>query len=1224
MLKYIFLFELNYRLKRPATYVYFAIMLLLGWGLGSIMAGGLELSAANALTGGGKNFANSPFNLHQYMISFGQLFGTFVIAAFMGVPVYRDFQYDAHPLFFTKPITKLDYLGGRYLGSMVFALAAMFMMGIGFYISTLMPYVEPSKIGPFHLMNYLNPYLLSIIPYTLFSGTIFFGSVALTRNQLLIYLNAVIILVLFSFASNLANELDNDLLASVLDPSTGVAFLKETEYWTVVEKNSMLLPLSLKTGLNLLLWMSVTAGLGVLTYIRFPFTQAFDTGSKKPATSSTPSPLPQSAAEETEVVESMEAVELPPVTQTFGLKRHLTQLWMLIKREFRGILTSPVFIAIASIGILMMVVSAAFSGTVSGQIFGTATLPVTYQILNLLNSNFHLFMVAIIIFYSGELVWKERGVSMNELYDALPVPTWLSFASKLVALTGIVAFLMVVIMFCGIIIQAVQQYYRFEIGLYLKTLFGYRLVDYVFIAVLSFFIQTIINNKYTAFFVVVLVYMFNSVGLGLLNIEHNMLQMYSDPGLAYSDMNGYGHFTWPYFAFKLYWGGFFLILGLLTNMLWQRGTETHIRSRLSLLRQNFKPGSWATLAVGIALFAGMGSYIFYNTNVLNEYSNSEDREKLQADFEKKYKKYDGINQPKITSVKLNIDIFPQKRAFHATGTYILVNKSKTPIDSIHLNIDSDMIYGKMEFSIPADSASFDKEFGYRIYKLREALMPGDSVSLDFEQKMEILGFPNSGSNTSLVYNGTFFNHGYFPSIGYNRFFELSDSEIRKKHDLPERARFPSIDDTVAINYTLIAEDADWIDFEATVSTDPDQIAIVPGYLQKEWEDNGRRYFHYKMDSKMVKFFSVVSARYEVKRDKWQAPDGREINLEIYYHKPHTYNLDRMMDAMKKSLAYYSDNFGPYQHRQVRILEFPRYAGFAQSFANTIPYSEAVGFIADVDEDDVDYPFYITAHELGHQWWAHQVIGGAVQGFQFLSETMSQYSAIMVMEKEFGAENIQKYLKYEMDTYLRQRTSEREKELPALLSENQLYIHSNKGSVIMYALKDYIGEDSLNAAMKRYVSAVKFQNPPYTTTKEWKKYVEAVTPDSLKYLITDMFETITLFDNQVKDATYTEENGKYKVSIAYEAKKLRDNGKGDETEIPLNDYIDVGVFAREKVDGKYKDKALYFEKLKITSPVDTLVIIVDEKPSKVGLDPYNKLIDRKPDDNTRRLTVKKDN
>lgn len=1217
MFKYIFLFELRYRFKRPATWIYFAMMVLMGFGISSLMAGGAGISTANQLIGGGQNLANSPFNLHQYMISFGQLMGTFIIAAFMGVPIYRDFQYDAHPLFFTKPITKLDYLGGRFMGSLVYALGAMFMLIPGFYLATIMPYAIPEKVGAFHLMYYLNPFFISLLPYTLFCAVIFFGSVALTRNQLLIYLNAILILVLFSVASNLANQLDNDLLASILDPSTGVAFLKETEYWTVVERNTQILPLTAKTGFNLLLWMSITAGLAVLTYIKFPFTQAFDTRSKAGVR---PAPLQQNIQASVAELTSQK-INLPPVTQEFGMTKHLSQLWLLIKREIRGILRSPIFIALASIGIIMMASSAIFSGLVSGQIFGTSTLPVTYQMLSILQSNFNLFMIAIIIFYSGELVWKERSIRINELYDALPVPNWLGLASKMIAMIAIVALLLGVIMVSGIIIQAVQGYYRFEIDLYLKALFAFEMIDYIMIIVLAFFIQSLVSNKFLGFFLVVLAYLFNNIGLGLLDINHNMFQMWSDPGMPYSDMNGYGHFVWPFYAFKFYWAGFFIVLGLFTNLLWQRGTESDFKTRMSRLRQNFTPTSWGILALGLALFIGFGSYIFYNTNVLNEYTTGDEQELAVVNFEKKYKKYDGIPQPKIVSVNLNIDLSPKERDFEATGTYILRNKTHTAIDSIHLNVNNNIEYRKIEFDRESKPVLEDEENGYYIYELGQPLLPGDSITLKFDQTYISKGFTNGRGNTQFVENGTFFNHGVFPSIGYNSLTEIQDREIREKHDLPEKERFASIDDTVAIQNHLISHDADWIDFEAVVSTDPDQIAIVPGYLQKEWEENGRRYFHYKMDSKMLAFYSIVSARYEVMRDVWQAPDGREINLEIYYHKPHTYNLERMMDAMKKSLAYYTENFGPYQHRQARILEFPRYATFAQSFANTIPFSEAIGFIADVDEDDVDYPFYVTAHELAHQWWAHQVIGGAVQGFQFLSETMSQYSALMVMEKEYGEDKIQKYLKYEMDRYLRDRTGERREELPALLSENQLYIHYNKGSIITYALKDYIGEDSLNAALKRYVEAVKFQEPPYTTTKEWKAYVEPVVPDSFKYVLKDMFESITLFDNKVAEGYYEEVDGRYKVTLELEMKKLRDNGKGEETEIPLNDYIDVGVFARERVKREVNEKTLYLKKHKITESDQKIEIWVDEKPNKAGIDPYNKLIDRKPDDNNKRISSK---
>src|SRR5690606_41245348 len=67
-------------------------------------------------------------------------------------------------------------------------------------------------------------------------------------------------------------------------------------------------------------------------------------------------------------------------------------------------------------------------------------------------------------------------------------------------------------------------------------------------------------------------------------------------------------------------------------------------------------------------------------------------------------------------------------------------------------------------------------------------------------------------------------------------------------------------------------EADWITFETTVSTDGDQIAIAPCYLQKQWQENGRNYFHYKMDQKMLNFYAFNSARYVVKREKWRSEE----------------------------------------------------------------------------------------------------------------------------------------------------------------------------------------------------------------------------------------------------------------------------------------------------------------------------------------------------------------
>jgi ABC-2 type transport system permease protein len=331
----------------------------------------------------------------------------------------------------------------------------------------------------------------------------------------------------------------------------------------------------------------------------------------------------------------------------------------------------------------------------------------------------------------------------------------------------------------------------------------------------------------------------------------------------------------------------------------------------------------------------------------------------------------------------------------------------------------------------------------------------------------------------------------------------------------------------------------------------------------------------------------------------------------------------MLDAMKVSLEYYTSAFSPYQHRQVRIIEFPRYATFAQSFPNTIPYSENIGFIANLEkEEDIDYVYYVTAHEIAHQWWAHQVIGGNVQGSTLLSETLSQYSALMVMEKKYGKDKMKKFLKYELDRYLTSRKMETEKELPAVYCENQQYIHYNKGSVIMYALKDYIGEENLNKALSAYIKAVGFQNPPFTTSLEFLSFVRRETHDSLQYLIRDMFETITLYSNRTKEATWTRTaGGKYRVKLVLDSHKYISDSLGREKEIDFNDYIDIGVLGKAKDPGNGEaGKPLYLKKHRIGKGESIIEITVSEEPEKAGIDIYNKLIDRDSDDNVKKTSL----
>jgi aminopeptidase N len=372
-----------------------------------------------------------------------------------------------------------------------------------------------------------------------------------------------------------------------------------------------------------------------------------------------------------------------------------------------------------------------------------------------------------------------------------------------------------------------------------------------------------------------------------------------------------------------------------------------------------------------------------------------------------------------------------------------------------------------------------------------------------------------------------------------------------------------------------------------------------------------------MDVPMLNFYAWLSADWAVKKGKWN-----DVAIEVYYNPAHAYNVDRMIESTKKSLEYFTKNFSPYQHKQVRILEFPRYASFAQSFANTIPFSESIGFIADVhDPDTFDFPFYVTAHEVAHQWWAHQVIGADLQGSTMLSESLAQYSALMVQEHEYGATHMRQFLKYELDNYLRSRGGEVVEEVPLERVENQPYIHYRKGAMVFYRLKDVIGEDALNRALAKFLADKSYKAAPYPTSKELLDYIRAEAPADKQTLITDLFEKISFYDNRVVEATAKKrDDGKYDVTLKLAAKKRYADGQGNETAATLDDDIDIGVFARAAGAKERDEKVLFLEKRRLTDENPVVTLTVDAEPYEAGIDPYNKLIDRVSADNRKRVTL----
>jgi len=1179
-------FEIKLRLKSISTYVFFGLWVLIAF---------LFEGFSNYTMPPGKMLVDGPFvtQLFDFQLSF---FGSIVMAAIFGTSILRDFQRDTYQMIFTKPISKFAYLGGRWAGSLLITLFIFTGTPIGEILGTFSPWVDRARLAPldFWMLGY--HYAVIIAPQVFYLGSVFFMVAALTRRLIVVYLQGVALFAgyLVGLITVLNARSLNPYWPSVFDPVGMVMLRSIARYWTVSEQNTLWMPFSGMFLWNRVFWCSLGIVALLATYIFFPMSAEALTGrssrkQKKTEQESTAPPAPR--------FHNL----LPNVVTEFSFSTGLQQFLSLSRIYFQNVFKEIPFWALTG----AMAVVALADGHGAVDVGDMRVWPVTYLMLQAVEGLATLLPYVVATMYAGELIWRERDTHFEQIHDALPFRGWIDTLSKFIALAAAEFFLLTVVLICGLVSQVMAGYLHFELVQYFEELYLIVFSQVMIFALLAFFVQTIVSNKFVGHGIVIGVFLIGVIlDTGGLT-DH--LYMYGDVvSYTYSDMNGYGHFVKPVFWSEIYWLSWAAFLGVLASLLARRGAETGLRTRLRAAKQSL-PAYAVLLAVPLLCAIGSGAWYYYNTHILNPFLTDKSIRDQQAEYEKLYKKYEYAPIPKIVAVDTAVNIYPENRSFNATGTYTAVNETNKPIQDIYVTNGRKSLKA-VTFDRPSTPTVADAKLGFSIYHLATPLNPGESLQIHFQCGYENPGFRNSNEQAEFAYNGTFFDRDYFPSIGYDRGRELDNPVRRREEGLGPLEELPDRGDTYGMNTNLFGPDSNFVTYHSVVSTSPSQIALSPGDLVREWQQNGRHYFEYTMGStKIQDFFSYISGNYAVRRDNWNG-----VRLEIYYLPSHTYDLDKMLGAAKAGLDYYTKNYGPYQFDQFRIIEFPRYRAFAQSFPNTVPYSESIGFIGRLEHpNDIDFTWFVTAHELAHQWWGHQLVGGLEKGSNMMSESLAEYSALRVMQHNYGDAHMRRFLKHELDGYLRGRAGEVRHEPPLVLVQNEPYVWYQKGSMAFYALSDAIGEDKLNAALKTFLDKWKMNGPPYPDTRGLVEELRKQTPPDLQYMITDMFDTITLYDNKAVSAKLeSTADHKYKVTLVVDARKMRANGDGAETEIPIHDLIEVGVFKGKKDS----EEPLHTEKVWITQPRTTLTFVVNEPPTRAAIDPYSKLIDRNPEDN----------
>lgn len=1203
MFREILRFELRQQLARPVTWLIFIAFA----GLGALEMGGANVRLLGATDGVARG---SPLVIAT-AVAMMCIVATLAAGTFAAAAALRDHDHRTAQLILSMSVSRRDYLGGRFAAAWLLVVLTMLACVIGIAVHVAMGGDVYASVSI--LVACAWAFVVIALPATLFVAALLFGLATFTRSLLVTFVGVACLIVLLVLSHALMHDTGSQALAALIDPFGYHTLQAASRYWTTAEINARFPPLDGWLGFNRVLWAVLALGLlGGLLLMRW---NLYGVGKSR-----------HGGNRRSSDVSTGTVAHVPNATFCGDLVARRVQWARWILFDARRVLCGAPFLAL----LLFAIIAATVNIVSQPTLYGVTSYPSTPTIVASIGQNITWLLSITLLFYAGELVWHERELGVAGVHDALPWPNALAVAAKACVLVVIVIVFLLAAALVGIAWQLLHGYTRIELPMYLGML-TLDAIPYVLFAWLCLAVQVACGKRFLGYLLSVLWLVLVKFGTLMFGWNDHLFWYATTPRALHSALNGYGRFLTPVLWFDLYWWLLALALLVVTVLLWPRDTAPTWRQRLRGMLARCGTGEGAVLAVALIGFVTCGAWIFHNTHVLNHVYDPGQRAQQLAHYEKAYGTYRNLPQPRITDETLSVAIQSHRRSLDIRGSYTLVNRSRVAIGTLLVWYPDGFEVDAVSFA-PHTVVSADRTPHFVVYRLHTPMQPGASMQFGFHVVRQLRGFANEPNATYLVANGSFFDnligsdrsgHNVLPHIGYQPYLEVTRTATRHRLGLPPAADFiGSLNDLAARNINAAAGDADWIRADVTLSTSRDQMAITSGVLQRSWVANGRRYFHYVTRTPLPASLGFVSARYAVRSSSWHG-----ITIDLYYNPAEALNAGRMLDSVRDALAWCSMHFGAYPRRELRVAVVPyNYAIAAEALPGMLVVRESGPAGPEAQSPHagaIDPTALLLAHEVSHQWWAYQELPANVRGLNLITESLAQYSALMVMKQRYGDARVRTMLPIFLADYLRgrRRASEPESPLVDVGGASQGYIYYDKGALAMYALQDYVGEAAVNRAVKKFLDITRFKGPPYPVSTQFLDILDAEVGPNWRGLVDDLFRRITIFDDRMVKATAKKlPDGKYQVTMHVHAAKYYADGKGKQTRAKLDIPIEIGVFAKAK-DGEERDeKPLYLKKYPVKDGDSTITVTVDGKPYQTGIDPFNELIDRVSSDNRAVVTI----
>ncbi|MDQ1087161.1 hypothetical protein [Siphonobacter sp. SORGH_AS_1065] len=1077
MFSTIYRFEVRQHLKKVFTWVFLFLM----------MAQGVYyMHHSGAFYSADRTFANAPAIVYTVLAGMGYL-GFIVAGIFGSLVLGKDLEYKTASFLYTTRATENTFFAARYLGSLVVLLLLYggYLLGIMLY-----NYLPIDNLGPVAWGAFLRGILLIFLPNVFIIYTLCFGISVLFRNPKLAYMVALLTLLLMIFGET---TFDSNPQTVLLDPTAFSVLHSQLEHLSPAEKNSFSPDFAGLLLWNRVIWITLGMLALGLAWRRFSFRSFISR--TEPVSKTNPDNHHPMVAVRTDLPTRKTRQHFSPASDW---NKVFSLAWLEFKTTVRP-LGFRIFLT------LLLVMYVGYTAVWQQQYYSAApTLPVTVEITSVtLPMAFYILMFLIV--NTTELLFKNSSTGFWQIGDALPVPTWVSLLSKIGAMTGVAFLILVNFTLFGVGVQAAKGYYDFDWMVYGEDLFIRWLPKYVLYILLTVFVAGLTANRYATHWITILFLLFSLILHETDVIEQNRLNFMFSPGTKMNtDMNGNGLFTLAHGWYMLYWFSLAVSLCLVGLWLWQRGTLTPLGKRLAHLKKQVSPVTLVLFVGGLLGFGFCGQRIYQAVNVDNHFQTNEEARIEAALYEKTYSIYRYSPQPTISHFNLQLDFYPAERNVSYTTQLHVQNRTLLPMDTLHVEwMDFSALRSLSVNGKPLSLLRQDTTLRHALYRLPRPLLPNDSLIVTAVGTLQHTGYTNGDPQPELTFNGSFLPSGILPYFGYDPGRELKGNQYRPDYGLAKLThRLPAPTDQRASQQLFASTQALRPDYTLTISTTDDQRIVAPGKLEKEWQQQGRRYYRFRSEQPTTFAFHLLSARYAVKKATDRIA-GKPVAIELYYHPGHPYNTSHLLTTARQALDTLSRWLGPYPYTTLRIAERPRYDEELFAEDNVLVLPENHGWIADVrSPSDLDYLHFVVTRLIAQQFM-QQANVSRTQGYPFITRSIPYYLALCQLEQTHGSEAVQHHLTKSRDQYLKGRAKETNEE-PSLLQcdEEADYVFNEKGGAALYELSKTVGKPRLNRLIGQFLQQARLSPKPIPATVFYDQLRASV---GNRALLTRLFE-----------------------------------------------------------------------------------------------------------------------